>query len=337
MGFHNQAFEHVQREFYSSQETHIPIGEGFTDIFRQNTITDEQSFLVPSELGIGSSRRIPFGNSVEACLYDMRLHRSMQMSGRTQGDVYILMFCLGEDVMWHETNSDKTITLETGTGVLYHAKNINETGFYNENRHYQGITLYLNPQIFGRYFTDAAQDHVAFRDIDVNYMPLKYILPSESKIILSEALNCNYSGSIRTMYLEGKAIELAAACMSAIIEKENGKDGIINLSKTDIESIVNAREYLDDHFASPITISSLARRVLLNETKLKRGFRIIYGKPIYSYLIDKRMETARILLETKDMNVSQIADFVGYGSGSSFSKAFHKKFGFNPSDCISEK
>lgn len=334
MSFDSQTLEYVQREFYSSQESHLPIGEGFTNIFRQKTVVDEKQFLVPAELGSGSSRRIPFGNSIEICLHDLQLHRSMQMSGRTQGNVYILMFCLGESVMWKETNSGKTIDLENGFGILYRANNINEIGFYDENKHYQGVTLYLNPEIFNRYFRAAAQDHDIFSGLEVNYMFLKYLLPSEAKIILSEALHCDYTGSIRAMYLEGKAIELAAACMNAITEKDRIQNASIRLSKTDMESIVSAREYLDNHFASNITISSLARRVLLNETKLKKGFRTVYGKPVHSYLLDKRMETARILLETKEMSVSQIAGFVGYGSGSSFSKAFHKKFGFYPSDCI---
>lgn len=157
MGIHNQAVDYVQREFCSSQESHILIGKGFTDIFHQGTVFDEKRFFIPPELGNGSSRRIPFGNSIEICLHDMCLHHSMQMSGKTQGNTYILMFCLGENVVWHEANNDKTIELKKGSGVLYRAEDINEIGSYDKNKHYQGVTIYLSPQIFDKYFREAAQ------------------------------------------------------------------------------------------------------------------------------------------------------------------------------------
>ena len=43
------------------------------------------------------------------------------------------------------------------------------------------------------------------------------------------------------------------------------------------------------------------------------------------------MEEAKKLLETKKINIKQVARSVGYASETSFSSAFRKKFGVSPS------
>ena len=128
-------------------------------------------------------------------------------------------------------------------------------------------------------------------------------------------------------------MELIAVCMNAILTHNTRKIDQIELSRTDMESINQAKKILDNSVSSPISIAALARLVCLNESKLKSGFKHVYGSPVYTYLIDKRMEMARILLETEDISIAQVAEFVGYDSRSSFSKAFSKKYGFYPRDC----
>lgn len=222
--------------------------------------------------------------------------------------------------------------LEKNSGILYHVRDIDETGIYEKNRHYQGITLTFHPRKFLGYFSPLEEQSIFTKRLQ-NYEYATHFLPSEAKIILTETLRCSYSGNLRALYLEGKALELLAVCVSAITERHSISDDFIKLSKMDMESIAQAKDLLDSSISSPITIAALARLVCLNESKLKKGFKYIYGKPIYTYLLDKRMETARILLETQNVTISEVAEYVGYESSSSFSKAFYKRFGFYPSGC----
>ena len=79
----------------------------------------------------------------------------------------------------------------------------------------------------------------------------------------------------------------------------------------------------------------LSKRVCLNEFKLKKGFKELFGVPVYTYVLDKRLELARDLLEKK-LYVSDVANLVGYGNMSHFAAAFRKKYGVNPSDYIKD-
>lgn len=323
----------IQRKFSNGQNRSCPISEGFSSIFKPNTEPDEYQFEIPSHMGIGYSKRVQLGDSAEVCFNDMQLRQDLQLSGKTKGDAYVLMFCLGENMVWQETNSRQSMELEKDNGVFYHVRDIDETGLYQKNRHYQGITLTFQPQTFQKYFSLEAEQDIFSKKLK-NYDYAAHSISSEVRVILTETLRCPYSGKIKTLYLEGKALELLAACVHIITQKDNTSGNSVKLSKIDIESISQAKNILDSSISCPMTITALARAVCMNESKLKSGFKHIYGKPIYSYFLDKRMETARVMLETQFVTIAQVADFVGYQSGSSFSKAFHKKFGFYPSECI---
>lgn len=328
----NSSNTYVQRKFCSQKNISCPISDGFSTIFSKDLESNESRFKIPSRLGWGCSKRIQLGNSMDACFNDMQLHKEIQLSGKTQGDVFVLMICLGENMIWQEKNSRQTMELEQNSGMIYHVRDIEETGIYEENHHYQGITFTFDSSRFFDYFS--LEENSIFSNKLQNYEYAKNWLSSEAKIVLSQIMHCSYAGKMKSLYLEGKALELLSIFVSTITAQNSISSCAAKLSKTDIESIARARDILDNSVSSHITISSVARSVCLNESKLKSGFKRIYGKPVYTYLLDKRMETARIMLETQSVSISQVAGYVGYENGSSFSKAFCKKFGFYPSECM---
>nr|WP_275446065.1 helix-turn-helix transcriptional regulator [Paenibacillus sp. ACRSA] len=68
----------------------------------------------------------------------------------------------------------------------------------------------------------------------------------------------------------------------------------------------------------------------MNENKLKRAFKQQYGKSIHAYVIEKRMEKARELLESGEVSVSEAAHQVGYVNTSYFISRFRQMYGINP-------
>ena len=91
-----------------------------------------------------------------------------------------------------------------------------------------------------------------------------------------------------------------------------------------------AREYIMNNLETPPGLSELAKIVGINEYKLKRGFKEIFGNTVFGYLSDARLEIAKNdLLESKK-TVSGISSELGYSSVQHFSSAFKKKFGLSP-------
>lgn len=68
----------------------------------------------------------------------------------------------------------------------------------------------------------------------------------------------------------------------------------------------------------------------INQTKLKSGFKQLFGTTVFGYLTDIRMEKARLLILSEKKNVGEVADLVGYQHPHHFAAAFKRKFGYSP-------
>ena len=68
----------------------------------------------------------------------------------------------------------------------------------------------------------------------------------------------------------------------------------------------------------------LAKDFALSESTLKRHFKTIYGKTMYEYYLEKKMDLAKSLLQEKRISVSETAYRLGYEKVSAFIIIFKK-------------
>ncbi|MBM2769230.1 helix-turn-helix transcriptional regulator [Burkholderia anthina] len=92
--------------------------------------------------------------------------------------------------------------------------------------------------------------------------------------------------------------------------------------------LVAARDRLLSDLSNPPTIEQLARETGLNQLKIKRGFKAMFGSSVYALFQRERMEQARHLLQRH--SVTETASMLGYSNLSHFSAAFRKQFGLLP-------
>ena len=71
--------------------------------------------------------------------------------------------------------------------------------------------------------------------------------------------------------------------------------------------------------------------IIFKTFKLKKGFKDVFGLPVYQYLLNARMQEAHKAMLDKGFTVQEAAWLVGYSSLGSFSNAFAKKYGIRPS------
>ncbi len=90
------------------------------------------------------------------------------------------------------------------------------------------------------------------------------------------------------------------------------------------------REYIDRHYARPLTVDRLASLAGLSPFHFIRAFRAAMGLTPHQYLRNRRIERAKELLVTTPMPVTEICDAVGFQSLGSFSSLFRKLTGETP-------
>jgi len=130
--------------------------------------------------------------------------------------------------------------------------------------------------------------------------------------------------------LESKVFELLSVYLSEILELSILASTYIAISRSDRESIIEAKRIIDSQLALAPSCEELARKVNISTSKLSKGFSSLFGTSVHAYIIDQRLEKAASLLLESNLNVSQVAAFVGYSKPSNFAAAFKKKYGVIP-------
>lgn len=103
------------------------------------------------------------------------------------------------------------------------------------------------------------------------------------------------------------------------------------LRKVDVEIIKKAKEFIHNNCGQELTLSILSRSIGTNETKLKNGFKKLYGKTFTEILLNERLNKAKLLVEERLLSIKEIAQACGYKSVSMFGIRFKERFGVSPS------
>ncbi len=88
--------------------------------------------------------------------------------------------------------------------------------------------------------------------------------------------------------------------------------------------------FINSNLDKPLSVNDLAAQFHLNPTHFIRYFKEKTGQTPASYIRIRRLETAKRLLESTDMYVSQIIETIGFSDESQFSKQFKKYYALSP-------
>lgn len=144
---------------------------------------------------------------------------------------------------------------------------------------------------------------------------------------VDKIFNTQFTGLNRLLYLRSQVSELLAHYFALLESRDEVKTDLAEAQK-----LMMAKQILTDSMEAPPSLNELSKMIGLNNYKLKKNFKEMFGVPVFKYLQNERLERAHDLLRTGNVTTQEAAWMVGYESISSFSNAFTKKFGFRPSE-----
>jgi len=177
------------------------------------------------------------------------------------------------------------------------------------------------------------------RDIKENITTIyKSSLASFKTLSLAkEIYNSPFIGTLNNLYLQSKVYEIIHNEFLDIINEDNKpKQNKIILSQEDIEALYKAKELILEN-KKHFSLDELSKKVALNQTKLKYGFKQLFHTTPGNIMLEARMYEAKRLLETSEYNVTEIAQLTGYKYIQNFTKAFIKFFGTSPSEIMKSR
>jgi len=192
------------------------------------------------------------------------------------------------------------------------------------------VSVIISIKKFHSLFSQDA-DHIHFLspgNLTKKYYDSSIISPSMA-VVLSQILSANVHPSMQALYLKGKVYELLSLYFNKS-EDANSEQCPFLVDEENVRKIRQAKEIILTHMAEPPSLQALSNEIDLSLSKLKEGFKQLYGDTVYGYLLSHKMEEARRMLESGKYNVNEVGLKIGYSTASHFIAAFKKKYGTTP-------
>lgn len=161
--------------------------------------------------------------------------------------------------------------------------------------------------------------------------PKNMITTPEMQHIVNEIMHCKRKGTLKTLFTEAKILKLLMLQFEQF-EAANSSLKEMSLKEYDIEKIHLAKSILEENISISLSLVELSRRAGLNDFKLKKGFKEVFGTTVFSYLYEIRMNEAKKLIIKNEKTLAEVSLLCGYKFVQNFTKAFKDKFGVTPKE-----
>ena len=191
------------------------------------------------------------------------------------------------------------------------------------------ITLLITIKKFHQLFSQDSQQISFLSKENINQ---KFYNEKETTKTITLSLNQIYDSSLsqfkNKLFLKSKVYEI----FSLIFMKstDNNEQCPYIMSDDQVQKIKKAKEIIITKYNNPPTLAELSQQVKLSLRKLKEGFKEVYGKPVFQYLLEYKMDLAKKMLNDGSYNVNEVSLELGYSTASHFISAFKKKYDITP-------
>ncbi len=198
---------------------------------------------------------------------------------------------------------------------------------------YKMASLYVRPALLEDSFAlDAARGAVRqlLHPADGTMAMIEQKIDLEFLRVLRDLFGLGFEGRRDLPLAMARIVELLALSADAIDRGSRAEEDSIVFTARELAMFKRAQEILATDFSETLTIPNLARKLGTNATKLKGGFRLLYGTTIFAYRNRYRMDRAMELLVAGALPIAEVSHAVGFRHQASFTSAFRAHFGLTP-------
>lgn len=290
------------------------------------------AYSIPEVTGSGLLVSSRVNRDIRMIHYDLNFWEPLEMDAISRKPHLDILFCMGDDINWQLPESGKGFALFTGESYIGISADTEKKCVFPEKHNINILEIKIPLSSVSDLLEETCADSRLSGLASEGNFGQKYPLSPSAQVIVRQLLHCPYP--LGQLYREAKLLELIAVYFSEILLQEDKPAFLPELSAEDIKCVRYAKEVLDKNLANPPTIKLLSKDIGLNEYKLKKGFKELFGISVHAYVIEKKLELAKNLLDESKISVSEAAFRAGYGNSSHFAAAFRKHYGTNPGEYL---
>ncbi len=125
---------------------------------------------------------------------------------------------------------------------------------------------------------------------------------------------------------------LSRACNDTVVALLQRHISAMQVSRKDSRfDLDEIDRYIEQHLTQKISVAQLAGSVFLGESQFHSLFKDQLGVTPHQYVLNKRIDKAKELIEQQSLTLGQVAELTGFSGQSTFAHAFTRLQGVSPS------
>ena len=239
-------------------------------------------------------------------------------------------FCISGSITFNYNKGAYNLKLDGGKFLTLYNPEKHLTIDASVAKNSKVISVLIPIVEFHKLFSSSSSDIPFFENKSLNQKHYSENLISNSiLIVLNQIIKNDMDNSTRSLLYKAKIYELFSLIFKKTKEIDLDQCPFLN-NDENLKKIAKAKDVILKDIKNPPSLIELSKTIDLSLKNLKKGFKEIYGKPVYKYLFDFKMERAKQLLSNGNLNVNEVSYDLGYSSSSHFIAAFKKKYGITP-------
>ena len=239
-------------------------------------------------------------------------------------------FCISGSITFNYNKGAYNLKLDEGKFLTLYNPEKHLTIDASVAKNSKVISVLIPIVEFHKLFSSSSSDIPFFENKSLNQKHYSENLISNSiLIVLNQIIKNDMDNSTRSLLYRAKIYELFSLIFKKTKEIDLDQCPFLK-NDENLKKIAKAKDVILKDIKNPPSLIELSKTIDLSLKNLKKGFKEIYGKPVYKYLFDFKMERAKQLLSNGNLNVNEVSYDLGYSSSSHFIAAFKKKFGITP-------
>ncbi len=285
-----------------------------------------KKFTFLEEYGIGSFEYHGF-DGLNVAIFDVVFKRDLVLDGYISKNYLELSFLIEGEQIIKIDGIDHDLIYESQECYLLYLSKIQGSISYHKRKRLKEIKIRMSMDFIKRHRLNEAYnilEKYALLKLQDNFLSP---LCARTQAILSEILVDHRKGLLKRLFLESKTLELIALKL----ENPTTSTPIINTSTDNlVKKLYQVQHLISSDLSIQHSILNLSRQIGVNDFVLKKEFKSLFGKTIFEYAIELRMQKAKQLLHHSKKPIYEIAELVGYKNATHFTAAFKKIEGSTP-------
>ena len=225
---------------------------------------------IPADMGTGQISQVVTKQGAVVSDWKMNYFSDMNVQGVSCEDYIQLLFCFNDGVSWNIADARQSVSIQKGESCIYRGHGKMEYLCYSGKTNF----LFKNIKIPMPYFHKILSDYFEDSEIDAYE---KKLLTGISKVSITPYMEhifaelkdfTQYRGGLGYLFLESKVFELLSVYLSEVLELSILSSSYISISKSDRDSITEAKRIIDSQLAFAPSCEELAQQVNIRISKL---------------------------------------------------------------------